>query len=150
MHCLTPSAAVVALIRKNNGKIELLLQKRQNTGFADGMWDLSCSGHVEAGESISSAAVRESREELSVEIKEEDLRFFALIHKNDAPSNVTYYNVYFSTDKFSGEPKIMESGKCSEIQWVALDNLPDGLLEDRKVALKSLLCDAKYYAYGWE
>lgn len=148
MRCLTPSAAVVALIRKVNGKIEILLQKRQNTGFADGMWDLSCSGHVEEGESISRAAVRECSEELGVEIKEENLRFFALIHKNDAPCSITYYNVYFSVENFTGEPRIMES-KCSEIKWFSFDNLPENLLDDRKMALNSVLCDAKYYAYGW-
>lgn len=150
MHCLTLSAAVVALVRQINGKIEILLQKRQNTGFADGMWDLSCSGHVEEGESISRAAVRECREELGVQINEEDLRFFALVHKNDAPCNLTYYNVYFTADKFIGEPKVMEREKCSELKWFSFDSLPDYLLDDRKIALKSILCDAKYYAYGWK
>ncbi len=149
MRYLTRSAAVIALIKREGKDVKILLQKRQNTGFADGLWDLSCSGHVEEGESISKAAVRECREELGIDIKEEDLHFFALIHKNDEPCKVTYYNVYFYAEKFSGSPKIMEPKKCSSLSWFSLDNLPDELLEDRKLALNSILCDAKYYAYGW-
>ncbi len=147
MHLKTLSAAVVALIADDGGRIKILLQRRQNTGFADGMWDLSCSGHVEEGESILKTAARESKEELGVEINYNDLNFFALIHKYD--KGVVYYNAYFFADKFKGVPKIMEN-KCSELKWFYLDELPEDLLEDRKLALKNILNGAKYYDFGWE
>ena len=35
--------AVVVLIERNVGGIkQILLQRRQNTGFGDGMWDFAC------------------------------------------------------------------------------------------------------------
>ena len=47
----TIAAALILLSRRNvKGSMEYLLQKRQNTGFADGMWDFSASGHVEKDE----------------------------------------------------------------------------------------------------
>ena len=65
---LTPSAAIVMLLKDDGGATKVLLQRRQNTGFMDGKWDLSCSGHVEHGESISEAAAREAKEELGVTV----------------------------------------------------------------------------------
>lgn len=39
----TLSAVMLMLIRENNGKEEILLQKRKNTGYMDGHWDCSAS-----------------------------------------------------------------------------------------------------------
>ncbi len=147
MRYLTPSAAVVAIVSDESGRKKILLQKRNNTGFGDGMWDLSASGHVENGESIKQAAVRECREETGLEIDYSDLRFFALIHKRDKACGVFYYNAYFVTEKFRGTPRIKEGGKCSQLAWFYTDELPEELLPDRKVALQSIFCDAEYYDY---
>ena len=43
---------------------EVLLQRRQNTGYMDGFWVAGAAGHVEPGETARHAAVREAREEL--------------------------------------------------------------------------------------
>ncbi len=46
----------------------LLLQKRsRNKDTASGMWDTSVGGHVNIGENIHSAALRELREELGIQ-----------------------------------------------------------------------------------
>ena len=39
----TLSAVILMLTRENNGKEEILLQKRKNTGYMDGYWDCSAS-----------------------------------------------------------------------------------------------------------
>ena len=145
----TPSAVIVLLTKKVDGKIQVLLQKRQNTGFGDGLWDLSCSGHVEFKESFKNTAVRECFEELGIKVKEEDLQFFAFIHKHDEPYNLTYNNAYFYTEKFLGEPKICEKEKCSQIKWFNIDDLPADLLDDRKEALSCLYSSKFYIEYGW-
>lgn len=44
---LTRSVVILMLIRDTKDGEEILLQKRQNTGYADGYYDLSASGHVE-------------------------------------------------------------------------------------------------------
>ena len=44
----TASAVMLLLLRERNGRQEILLQKRRNTGYADGMWDCGAAGHVEA------------------------------------------------------------------------------------------------------
>ena len=50
----TPSA-VFALFFKNN---QVLLQKRQNTGYMDGYYDFAASGHVELNESMTEALIK--------------------------------------------------------------------------------------------
>lgn len=52
---------VMAIIRRE-GKILFVL--RQNTGYADGTFCLP-GGHVEPGESFSTAAMREALEEVN-------------------------------------------------------------------------------------
>lgn len=53
-----------------NSKGELLLQKcgKKPPNKLAGLWDVSAAGHVEAGESVEDAALKELREELGIEI----------------------------------------------------------------------------------
>lgn len=146
---LTPSASIVMLLRNNGGRTEVLLQRRQNTGFMDGMWDLSCSGHVEYGESMSMAAVREANEELGVVLSADKLNFFVLVHKREEERDLTYYNAYFVCSHFTGEPQIGEPEKCSELKWFDLENLPDDLIGDRKQAVAAYKNGVHYIEYGW-
>ena len=49
------------------GTGEVLLQRRSLTkDLSPGLWDSSCSGHLDAGEDYDAAAVRELREEIGV------------------------------------------------------------------------------------
>ena len=138
------------LLKYESGKAKVLLQRRQNTGFMDGKWDLSCSGHVEHGESMKVAAAREAEEELGVTVLPESLDFFVLIHKREKERDLTYYNAYFVCKEFAGDPYIAEPEKCSELKWFDLDSLPDDLINDRKEALRAYLNGVRYIEYGWE
>lgn len=144
-----PSASIVMLLKTDCGKKMVLLQRRQNTGFMDGFWDLSCSGHVEYGESMTQAAAREAKEELGVTVSPDKLNFFVLVHKREKERDLTYYNAYFVCTEFSGEPFIAEPEKCSELKWFELDNLPDDLINDRKQAVKAYLNGKSYIEFGW-
>ena len=58
-----------------NYKGEILLQQRSaKKTFFPLLWDVSVAGHVDSGESIRQAAVRETREEIGMFILETDLR----------------------------------------------------------------------------
>jgi hypothetical protein len=48
-----------------DGDGQVLFGRRQNTGFEDGAWHLP-SGHLEAGESVVAALVREAKEEIGI------------------------------------------------------------------------------------
>jgi 8-oxo-dGTP pyrophosphatase MutT (NUDIX family) len=70
-------AVYLALVREN----QVLLLKRQNTGFEDGNFGL-IAGHVEKAESITQAVIREASEESGIRLLPEHLNFcrFRLFH----------------------------------------------------------------------
>ncbi len=87
---LLHGAAHVWIWRIKDGKTELLLQKRAITKNTwPDLWDISAAGHIDLGETPLEAAVRETKEELGLDIKENDLRFVAVTHANiTAPSGI--------------------------------------------------------------
>ena len=141
-------SAVMLLLTRNNGNDEeILFQKRKNTGYCDGFYDLSASGHVDANESMKHAMCREAREELGIEIKEEDLEFVCLIHKNS--NGCIYYNGYFKANKWNGEPVINEPQKNEELKWINIGDLPVNIVNDRVMAINNYKNNIKYSEYGW-
>jgi 8-oxo-dGTP pyrophosphatase MutT (NUDIX family) len=115
---LARSAIFVAVLDRD-GKV--LLQRRAHTGFMDGRYDLP-SGHVEKDEPLLEAAVRELKEETDITVRPEDLRLW---HVNQfGAQDQYYYNFFFVTDKWQGEPKLTEPEKHDDLQFFALDDLP--------------------------
>ena len=127
-------AVFLILMRKVNGKREILLQRRCNTGYMDGKYDMACSGHLEKGESLSMALVREAKEEIDLDIKEENLKLVSVIH----PYKEDYINVFFITEKYEGTPKIMEHNKCDDLRWFDLDDLPENITIRNKNVIKNI------------
>jgi len=78
-------AAYVFLRRTEDGVEQTLLQLRQGTGYMDGHWAAAAAGHVEAGESVLDAAVREAAEELGITIDPADLVPLCAMHRTAAP-----------------------------------------------------------------
>lgn len=69
----------VWLVRKREGTLQLLLQKRsRDKDSYPGCWDISSAGHIPAGQGFQDSAVRELREELGVAAKPEELLFCGL------------------------------------------------------------------------
>ncbi|HEY5221177.1 MAG TPA: NUDIX domain-containing protein [Candidatus Paceibacterota bacterium] len=64
-----------------NLKGELLIQRRSlaKENYPN-LWDISCAGHISAGETPLQAAVREAKEELNVIVDEQDLEYLFTIN----------------------------------------------------------------------
>lgn len=118
----------------------VLLQLRQGTGYMDGHWATAAAGHVEAGESAQTAALREAQEELGVWIAAEDLVPLTAMHRFQPGGTALAQRVdfFFSTEHWSGEPRIMEPDKAAELQWFALDKLPAPLVPHERYVLERL------------
>lgn len=73
-----------------NSKGELILQKRSmNKDVAAGKWDTSVGGHVNCGETIDEAVIREMREELGI-INSKPKFLYTYIHSNPYETELVY------------------------------------------------------------
>lgn len=138
--------AVMVLLRKGN---KVLLQKRINTGYMDGYWDFSATGHVEFKESFTEAGVRETLEEIGVRVQKDNFIPMTMMHKFTEESELTYVNSFFFVDEYEGNPKIMEPGKCEALRWFDLDGLPENMIPDRILALELYHQGVFYKEIGW-
>jgi len=123
--------AVYVILRQGD---EVLLIKRQNTGYMDGKWGMP-SGHVEDREKPTIACVRESKEEIGVDIDPNDLEFVLVnqrISKEDDHERLDYF---FVAKKWSGEIINAEPHKCAAVEWFPLDDLPQNLVPEVAHAL---------------
>ena len=144
---MNSSAVMLLLTRIHDGNEEMLFQKRKNTGYCDGFYDLSASGHVDANESMKHAMCREAKEEIGITINENDLDFVCLIHKKS--EGCIYYNGYFKANNWIGEPYINEPEKNEELKWLDINNLPSNIVDDRYLAIENYKNGIKYSEYGW-
>ncbi|MGB3441646.1 MAG: NUDIX domain-containing protein [Actinophytocola sp.] len=99
----------------------ILLALRENTGYADGLWNLP-SGKVEPGEEPLAAAVREAREEVAVEVTAARLVTVVHVRRHEETPRVGFF---FEAEAWRGDPVNAEPHKCGGLRWVAPDALPD-------------------------
>ena len=141
-----PYLAAYCLIQTND---MILLQRRFNTGYLDGHWALP-SGHVIEGEDALTAASRELLEETSLIVKSNDWRFVCAMHRR---TDRTIIDLFFTTDRFSGTPRICGPAKCDGLAFFPISALPQPLAGYIGVALDFLKGvsprHGSYYSEGW-
>jgi 8-oxo-dGTP pyrophosphatase MutT (NUDIX family) len=132
---VVPAAYVI--LRRDD---EVLLQLRRDTGYRDGFWATAAAGHVERGESVLAAAVREAREELGVEIAPADLEPLAAMHRTNATGDLIDERVdfFFTCRRWSGTPSRLEEEKSAAVEWFSLDALPDPVVPHELVVFQAL------------
>ena len=139
--------AVYIIMRDGN---KVLLLQRKNTGYHDGDFSLP-AGHVDGGEKLSDAALREAKEELGISINASALRLVHVMHrKSDKQGNDNErLDFYFEADSWSGEVSNMEPEKCSSLVWCDIDELPVNMVPTVRSALSSVGSGDLYSNSGW-
>jgi 8-oxo-dGTP pyrophosphatase MutT (NUDIX family) len=132
---------------------QVLLQHRQNTGYMDGMWVAGAAGHIELGETAATAAVREAREELGIELKVMSLQPATIMQRTDgtATPNEQRADWFFTATEWAGEPSAMEPDKCAQVAWFPLLALPDAMPEYERFVLNGLAAGqlAPFTSFGF-
>jgi SAM-dependent methyltransferase len=107
---------------------EILLARRAGTGYADGLLNAP-SGHLEDGEDVRSAMIREAREEIGLDLSPDDLEA-VLVMQHRAPDEQARTGWFFLARQAEGDPLPVnaEPGKCSGIGWYPLDALPEDMV----------------------
>lgn len=117
----------------NNKDVEILLSLRKNTGYRDGEYELP-GGHVEEGEDLKQAMIREAKEELLIDIKEENLKIVHILHHY----NGNRINFVFRTNCYEGQIGIGEPGSCEKLEWFNINNLPINIIPKIKKTIEEI------------
>lgn len=138
---VVPAAYVLLLRPATAGGDEVLLQLRQHTGFMDGHWACAAAGHVEAGESVLDAAVREAAEELGVRIRPDELAPLTTMHRTRRTGDPIDERVdfFFGCRRWAGEPRRMEPAKSADLRWFRLDALPEPVVPHERAVFEAVL-----------
>lgn len=129
-------AAAYVVLRRGD---EVLLQLRRGTGYRDGHWAV-LAGHVDPGESVHEAAVREAAEEAGVTVRVEDLRPLTTLHRFErgGPAVEQRVDVFFEARAWTGDPVRREEDKAEHLGWFPLDGLPEPVVPHERLVLDAL------------
>jgi mutator protein MutT len=125
---------------------KILLSRRLNTGYEDGKYSLP-AGHVEAGETLSQALIREAGEEIGIIIKPADVELVHTMHRIHEDIRLDFF---FTIRSYQGEIKNMEPEKCDDLRFFPLDKLPENTIPYIKSAIELTLKMQIYSEFGWK
>jgi isopentenyldiphosphate isomerase len=109
-----------------NSDQEVLLQRRALVKDSHpGLWDVSCAGHILAGDTSRAAAVRELNEELGLSVRPDALRYlFTLpsffVLNNGAFVDRELNDVYLLIKDIDPQVLRLQTAEVAAVAWVPL------------------------------
>ncbi|MEU6562649.1 NUDIX hydrolase [Nocardia nova] len=135
----------VHLVLIRDGK--LLWSRRSNSGYADGRLGL-VSGHLEEGEDVVDAALREANEEIGIRLRRADLTCAHVVHHRNG-SDTARVGFFFRADRWDGDIVNREPHKCSELVWREISDIPADAVPYPAAAVRQILAGASFSTHGW-
>lgn len=127
---------------------EILLLERQGTGYCGGMLHLS-SSHLDEGEPIDhDGAAHEAKEEVGVDIDPDDLALAAVVHHRQRP-DLARVGLFFTAQRWQGEPFNAEPHKCGKLLWADPRVLPSNTIAYPAEGIRTWLSGRGYTSHGW-
>lgn len=146
MRQLFTTPSFVAIVLKKDEQI--LLIKRKNTGCFDGYYALP-AGAVEAEESIFYAAIRETQEEIGVRLKQDALHVSHVLHRKSEQHDQRII-FFLQASSWDGTIENREPDKHEQLEWFALDKLPENIIPHHKEALIEISKNNFFSEDGWD
>ena len=151
--------AHVWLVRKREGRMQVLLQKRSaNKDSAPGKLDTSSAGHIPAGCDPVPSALRELKEELGVTAEAKELRYIGLSRVNrervyhGKPFRINEVSwVYLLQREVTDDEFRLQEEEVESVCWQDVDTVAEAMAakdpaycvpDDTFVCLRRALADA--------
>lgn len=128
--------AHVWVIREQDGRVQVLLQKRSRRQESfPGMYDVSSAGHIPAGAEPLPSALRELREELGIEAKPEELayagfvrcRYEKVFHGRPFRDNAIRHGFVYR-EPVDADALTLQQSEVEEVRWFPLEDVAAGIL----------------------
>src|SRR5690348_14350363 len=142
-----PCAVHLFLLRRDG---EVLLLRRANTGYEDGSYSV-VAGHLDGGEEVVAAAIREAREEAGIPLDPPDLTLVGDMHRRAEDGE--RIDFFLAASSWSGAITNAEPHKCDELAWFPLDALPANVIPYVRRALDNYHhspANTWFESYGWD
>ena len=138
---LAPIAVHLLLVKEGR----VLLLRRYNTGYEDGNYSV-VAGHIEGGEELKTAMVREAREEAGIEISSFNLEVVGAMHfKGDKE----YISFFLKASVWSGDVTNMEPDKCDDLRWFDIEDLPGNTIPYVRHAIENYRRGIWFSSFAW-
>jgi 8-oxo-dGTP diphosphatase len=98
-------------------------------------------GHFEFGETLEECAARETMEEAGIEIQNPQV----IALSNLVWEGKQYIDIGMRADWKSGEARICEPEKCSELVWKSIDEVPERLFGATKQYIEAVKTGKLYF-----
>ncbi|MEV0263654.1 NUDIX domain-containing protein [Streptomyces sp. NPDC050617] len=135
--------AAVWILLLRDGRV--LLSRRRATGYRDG-WLSLVGGHLEDDESVRRGAVREAREEVGVDVTPGSVDVVSVVHRQADGSRVDFFT---ACRDWTGEPFNAEPGKCSELVWSPVRELPADVVPYMRTAVANYRAGVWFESLDW-
>ncbi len=136
-----PVTVHLLFIREN----QILVARRFNTGYRDGDYSVP-AGHLDGGETVIAAGMREAKEEVGVTLEADGMTFSSVVHRNEGEERVDFI---VQVHKWSGEIVNAEPDKCDDLRWVDMNNLPGNIIPYVGKAIKNHRDGIVFDEFGW-
>ena len=105
-----------------NSKEQVLLQRRSaNKRMWPNMWDITAGGHVLAGEFGFQAIIRETKEELGVDLNKNDITFIGSSISTNFKGDIAnrhFNEIYIANKDIDETSLILQEDEVSEVKWI--------------------------------
>ena len=133
--------AHIWIIRKKEGRVQILLQKRsQNKDSFPGKFDTSSAGHIQAGDEPLESALRELKEELGISATPEQLHFagtfpisFAKEFHGKMFRDEEIAFVYIYREPVNTAELVLQTEEVEEVQWFDLEEVYEQCGKHREI-----------------
>ena len=139
---LAPVAVHLLLVQ--DGKI--LMLRRYNTGYEDGNYSV-VAGHIDGGEQLKTAMIREAQEEAGITISPDDLTVVGVMHFREEEE---YISFFLHVSRYSGEVVNLEPDKCEDLSWFDIDDLPPNTIPYVRRAIQNYRNNVSFDSFGWK
>lgn len=124
---------------------KILLLRRYNTGYEDGNYSV-VAGHLDGGETVKQAAVREAKEEAGVSLQEDDVEIVGVMHRKAGDERIDFFALI---KNWKGEIQNLEPHKCDDLRFFSLNELPTNIIPYILRAIDNYKERRWFDSYGW-
>ena len=135
-------AVVVFIISTDNKKI-LLQQRSANKKLWPNLWDITAGGHVLTGEFGYQTVIRETKEEIGVDITKNDLEFIGGTKSENISGNIInrHFNEFYIVHKdIDINDIVLQEEEVQDIKWFSKEEIISRINDNYKDLTDKVEC----------